>query len=197
MMKKWIIIAIAFFVVVGAGVLYGVLTHKEPGLMKVCWQNGQAIYNHPDCTSEIKWKKPQLPLKYHIDFDKDHKVYTDSVVKGAELWNSEISVKLFERVDDASEAVVHVSWGSVNGNEAGHTSHQGGEDGPTSAKLVLVEATDIHAVYRFAAHEFGHVLGLDHDDHAVMQPTAPGMTSELKFILPSDHDKKLLQGFYR
>ena len=203
-MKRWVWFVIGGLVLALAagGVLYGVLTHKEPGLMEVCWQGGQAVYNNPDCTHEMKWKKDKLPIPYHINFDKDHKDYVDSVVKGADLWNKEIG-PVFKRVDKEDDALVKVTWGAIEVGKhcsAGSTSHTGSaEEGATGAKLVLRNPSDIHAVYRFAAHEFGHILGLDHDEakRSIMYPLQPDVTEEMTFVLPSDHDKKLLRDLYR
>lgn len=199
-MKTWVwyLIGAIVFVLAGGGVLYGVLTHKEPGLMKVCWTGGQAVYAGADCTTELKWTKQRLPLKYAINFDAAHKDYVNSVKAGADLWNKEIGTPLFVFTDKVAEAKIIVEWGSVSGNAGGYTSHKG-TTGPESATITLTEATDIHAVYRYAAHEFGHVLGLAHDDFesSIMFPTQPGMTGDMKLVLPSDADKKLLQGLYR
>lgn len=199
-MKRWVwyVLAGVVFAIAGGGVLYGVLTHKEPGLMLVCWKGGVANYNM-NC-EELKWKKAQMPLTYHIDFGKDHKVYIDSVVKGAELWNNEIG-NVFKRVDKPEDAIVKVSWGSLSYGKdcsAGHTAHKG-YGKPESVLVVLKEPSDIHAVYRFAAHEFGHVLGLAHDEapRSIMYPVQPGVTKEMTFVLPSDFDKKLLRKLYR
>lgn len=198
-MKRWVwyLIGAIVLALAGGGVLYGVITHKEAGLMKVCWTGGVAHYDG-DCT-ELKWEKKQMPLTYHIAFGEDHKDYIDSVVKGAAMWNNEIGA-VFKRVDKEEDAVVKVVWGSVpkDGHSGGHTSHTG-QTGPTGAKVVLTEPSDVHAVYRYAAHEFGHVLGLDHDDapRSIMYPVQPGMTEEMTFVLPSDFDKKLLRGLYR
>lgn len=198
-MKRWVwyVIAAVVFALAGGGVLYGVLTHKEPGLMLVCFKGGVADYA-PNC-EELKWKKEQFPLKYHIDFGPDHKVYVDSVVKGADMWNKEIGTQLFMRTHNKAEAKVQVSWGAYEGGKdcaAGYVKHRG-YGGPTGADLVLRNPSDVHAVFRFAAHEWGHVLGLAHDDHAIMKPKLEDVTDQLKFTLPSDHDKKLLRGLYR
>lgn len=198
-MKRWVwyVIGAIVLALAGGGVLYGVLTHKEPGLMQVCWVNGQAHYTGT-CT-ELKWQKNQLPLTYFITLDKNTETYRNSITKGADLWNSEIG-PMFKLVNKESDAIVKVSWGSVptSGHSGGYTSHAG-TTGPTGATIVLSEPSDLHAVYRYATHEFGHVLGLAHDEapRSIMYPTQPGMTNELTFVLPSDADKKLLRGLYR
>jgi hypothetical protein len=210
MLKKWYF-WVALVVVLGCGgsVLYGVLTHKEPGFMGVCWDaNGSvASYHdplkdpHPECTTELKWKKEQFPLTYYVAFDADHKTYIDSVVKGAEMWNREIGRELFKRSDKEEGAVIQVTWGSVEpgSHSGGHTTHTGGPGGPTGAKLVLSNPSDVHAVYRYAAHEWGHVLGLAHDDFSksIMYSKQPDVTEEMTFVLPSDFDKKILKEAYR
>jgi hypothetical protein len=199
-MKRWVwyIIAAVVFALAGGGVLYGVLTHKESGLMLVCWEGGIANYNK-NC-EELKWKKGQMPLPYYIDFGADHKVYVDSVIEAADMWNKEIA-PVFKRVDKKENAVVVVSWGAYDSNNsndcaAGYVKHRG-YGGPKSAELVLRNPSDVHAVMRYAAHEFGHVLGLAHDEHGIMKPKLEDVTTELKFTLPTDHDKKLLRGLYR
>lgn len=197
-MKRWVwyVIAALVFALAGGGVLYGVLTHKEPGLMLVCWEGGIANYSK-NC-EELKWDKEQMPLTYHIAFGDDHKDYIESVIKAADMWNKEIG-PVFKRVDKETEAAVRVTWGSYEGGNdcaAGYVKHRG-YSGPKSADLVLRNPSDVHAVFRFAAHEFGHVLGLAHDEHAIMKPKLEDVTDELKFTLPSDHDKKLLRSLYR
>jgi len=200
-MKRWVwfVIGALVLALAGGGVLYGVLTHSEPGLMKACFKGGIAHYDG-DC-QEVKWRKEQLPLPYYIDFGKNHEVYVDSVVKGAELWNTEIG-PVFKRVNKKEDAKVVVSWGSTDAGTtcvAGTTSHTGNENGPTGATLVLKEPSDIHAVYRFATHEWGHVLGLAHDDapRSIMYHSQPSETKDMTFVLPSDSDKKLLRELYR
>lgn len=209
-MKRWVWIIIGVLVIGGAaaGVLYGVLTHKEPGLMRVCWSGSSVKFYddpikdpHPECTQEVKWDKNQFPLTYYIAFDKDHQTYIDSVVKGAGLWNSEIGRELFKRVDKPENAIIEVTWGSVTPGDhsGGSTTHTGGPQGLTGAKVILSNPSDVHAVYRYAAHEWGHVLGLAHDEapRSIMYPKQPDVTGEMTFVLPSDFDKKLLRDLYQ
>lgn len=198
-MKRWVwyVIAGVVFALAAGGVLYGVLTHKEPGLMNICWKGGRANYTM-QCEA-LTWKKEQMPLTYHIDFGPDHKVYVDSVVAGANMWNKELCM-VFKRVDKAEDAIIHVSWGAYESSptkhdcSAGYTSHKG-YSGPTGADVVLKNPSDVHAVYRYAAHEFGHVLGLAHDEatRSIMYPTQPDVTEDMTFVLPSDYDRKILK----
>lgn len=195
-MKRWMWYAIASFVAIIAScsVFYGVYSHKEPGLMTACWENGKA--NYEGKCEELTWKRNQIPITYYISFDIQHEDYIDSVRAGAHLWNKEVCFLLRE-VDRLEDAMVLVSWGNVDITSAhagGHTSHEG-QTGPEYVHVVLKEPSDTHAVYRYAAHEFGHVLGLAHDTapNSIMYPIQPNMTEKLSFVLPSDHDIKLLQ----
>lgn len=199
-MKRWLWYVIAGLVIVIAScsVFYGVYTHKEPGLMTVCWENGVA--NYEGKCEELLWKKNQIPLPYYINFDVLHEDYIDSIRAGANLWNKEVCF-LFREVNKLEDAVVLVSWGNIDTTSSysgGHTTHEG-KKGPEIVHVVLKEASDIHAVYRYSAHEFGHVLGLAHDTapNSIMYPIQPNITSntaeKMPFVLPSDHDIKLLR----
>jgi hypothetical protein len=197
-MKRWIwyVLAAVACLLAGGGVLYGVLTHKEPGLMLVCWKGGIARYDQ-NC-EELQWKKNQIPLPYYIDFGKDHKVYTEAVVRAAHMWNQEIG-PVFRRVNEKEDAIVIIMWGSYEGGQDcsdGHVKHWG-YTGPKNVEVGLKNPSDMHTVFRMAAHEFGHVLGLAHDKHAIMQQSQEDMPRDLKFTLPSDHDKKLLRELYQ
>jgi len=197
-MKNWIwyVLGGLFFALAGGGVLYGVLTHREAGLLPVCWVDGNAQYTE-GCKS-LRWEKAQLPLTYYIDFGPDHEAYVKSVVAAADMWNHEIG-PVFKRVNNALGSRIRVSWGAYSGGHdcvAGYVQHKG-HNSPEGADLVLKSPSDTHAVFRYAAHEFGHVLGLAHDAHGLMIPSLEAATTELKFTLPSDHDKKLLRGLYR
>lgn len=194
-MKRWIwyVVGGVFLLALG-GVFYGVLAHREQGLMKVCWSAGLARYDG-EC-EELKWYKDQMPLGYYIDFGPEHVKYIDSVIAAADLWNREIC-RVFDRVDIVEDAAVIVDWGPTAPGEdhsGGYTKHTGNEQ-VEGARVTLTNPTDMHTVFRYAAHELGHVLGLAHDDspRSVMHPRAPDTTDKLTQILPSDHDRKLLK----
>lgn len=203
-MKKWVwyVIGAVVFIGAGIGVFYGVLTHKEPGFMQVCWAGGQANYA-ADCQpkTELKWKKNDIPLTLALDLDKHAEAnYRESIIGAVKMWNQEIG-EVFKLETDRTKAKVVVTWGGIEpGSHAGgHTSHKGGSDGPTSALVEISEPSDVHAVMRYAAHELGHVLGLAHDDFtkSIMYPVQPGQTEEMTFVLPSDFDKKVLKEAYK
>jgi hypothetical protein len=211
MFKKWYFwVGVLVFLAAGGGVLYGVLTHTEPGFMGVCWNSSGGVEKYhdpvkspnPECETELKWKKAQFPLTYFIAFSKDHKDYIDSVTKGAAMWNREVGREVLKRVEQEGSARIQVTWGGIEPDKAhpgGSTTHTGGPDGPTGAKVVLSNPSDVHAVYRYAAHEWGHVLGLAHDEapRSIMYPVQPDVTDKIDFVLPSDFDKKILREAYR
>ena len=209
-MQRWmyyIIVGMAILIL-GGLVIYGVISHKEPGLLSACFQNNLVIaYHDPiksphlECTTEVKWKREQLPLTYFISFGEDHKEYISSITTAADLWNREIGNTVFKQVDNVDDSLIEVSWGSVSKEDhvGGYTVHTGDDKGLTGAKVILSNPSDLHAVHRYVVHEFGHVLGLAHDDFAksIMFPSAPDTTGGMGYTLPSDSDKKLLRNLYK
>jgi hypothetical protein len=181
------------------------------------WRDGQAVYRgyEPgEIMAPLVWPAAALPLPWFCDFDEFHGALIKSVERGADLWNREIGHAMLKRVDDAAQAVVLVTWGGIEIGPEGRldsgiacTSHRG-VDGPASAVVSFIEAADVYTAFIVAAHEFGHVLGLDDDPsrtNSVMYPTIadqsgvddpagqpPGMT----FVCPSDHDRALLRRMY-
>lgn len=196
-MKRWIwyVLAAVMFALAGGGVIYGVLTHKEPGLMTVCWENGVANYSG-DC-KELRWLKKQMPLRVYLDLP-DASVYQASIINAADVWNQHIS-PVFNFVDDPFQSDIIVTWGARESGDSagGFTKHWGGPEYAERAEIQLQEPSDLHTVMRYAAHEFGHVLGLNHDEHGVMKPKLESMTENLKFTQPTDHDRKLLRRLYK
>lgn len=190
----WYILGGIILLIAIATSLYGILSHQEPGYMKVCWKDGRAIYHTSGCPHDLKWQRNQMPLTYYVNLDKDHLPYQSAIDAGFTLWNHQLGCAVFKKVTAPHLARIIVAWGSVNGTAAGSTQHYG-KDGPERADVLLINPSDQHAVYRYAAHEAGHVLGLDHDTarRSIMFPFQPDVTDELQFVLPSDADRALLK----
>jgi len=187
----------SFFIPVAILLLWGVATHKEAGLMPVCWPaegEGYAVYNQA-CEHTIKW--PKIPLLVRIDLADDTLVYTSAIEGAMKLWNSQVG-PLFIKVH-AGAADVIVQWGpTAMDNSAGYTQHIGAKEGVRQAVITFTDPNDLHMMYRFAVHEFGHVLGLAHDDFtsSIMYPVQPAVNDKISFVLPTDADIKLLKKLY-
>ena len=180
------------------------------------WRAGQAYYRGyvpGEIMAPLVWPASALPLTWYCDFDADHHALLASIADGAAVWNREIGPVL-HAVTDPSQAVVLVTWGGIELGPDGRldsglacTSHQGGP-APVSATVSFIEAADVFTAYQIAAHEFGHVLGLDDDPsrtNSIMYPTIlerdltdPDASAALPpFVCPSDHDRALLRSLYR
>jgi len=203
-MPKWVMILLGSLIGAGAlaGLLYGVLTHKEPGLLHVCWVGGQAVYDGPcEPKMALRWAKERMPLRVFLDFPAvSSAAYRDSIVGAVQMWNQQVG-PVFRLLEDREHADVLVSWGAqeTGGHAGGFTRHKGGPDLAESAEVQLLEPSDLHAVMRYGAHELGHVLGLAHDDSAasLMHPTGRAGTIELQPLVPTDADKETLRYLYR
>jgi|MudIll2142460700_1097286.scaffolds.fasta_scaffold00049_24 hypothetical protein len=184
-------------------------------LLTPAWRNGRAVYRGwlpGEIMAPLQWGKTQLPLTYYIDFDREHQKLAPAVVDGAELWNREIGLDLLRQVDGdgGTPSLVTVTWGGFEisdhhvSDDAAHVCHYG-TTGPESALLSFTEAADLFTVFVVAAHEFGHVLGLDDDPtrtNSVMYPTLPDLSAfdelpRMQFVCPSDHDIAVLYNLYK
>lgn len=179
--------------------------------MGICWQLPQddsgilmaKAYDdpiqtkHPECTQKVIWKKDQLPLKYYIDTWGMHPDYIEDIENGAKLWNKTVKVPLLIRTKNVGEATGRIRWGEPT-KYTGQTTHTGNETGLIGFEVIIRNASNRHTVYKTAAHEFGHVLGLAHDEspRTLMYPYIPEIIKEISFVLPSDNDIELLRKTY-
>lgn len=177
---------------------------REGTLQQVCWPSdgsiGYASSYEKHCKTDLKWAPSIVfPLSVKIDASVPD-MYQDSVEAAVRLWNIEIGPVF--RIATASAGIeprVDISWGSARGDLLAYTQHRGSSAGIIAAKVTMIEASDLHTVYRIATHELGHVLGLKHSHSVrdIMYPIQEVETLEsFTYVLPSDADRRLLKRLY-
>lgn len=197
-----IIIVVGAVVLIGAivGVLYGVLHHKENGLMRICWNsNGYAMYNTESSCPEFKWNRNQMPLFVAGNQSKNLSLAISWV-------NDEIGCEVL-KYDGlySSRTDVHVSENVPidpnNSVRGGFTSHRKLFNNKVIVDVSIYSiAQEENVQLRTLVHEFGHVLGLDHDtaENSVMYFNNSSSTDEgyYKLIRFTDYDRELLNNLY-
>lgn len=201
--KFYLIVAGLFLFAVAMLLIYGIATHKEAGFITACWpkKEGYLLYSK-NCVHEVKWEKKQVPLTVRLALENSVIDYKKSIQAAMATWNRELGLVFIEVISGDADVVIR--WGPTqNGASGGYTQHIGininGSRKILRSTVTLTEPSDLHAVYRYAMHELGHVLGLDHDvtTRSIMYPIQPGMTENLVPALPSDSDIRLLKQAYK
>jgi len=177
-----------------AGVIIGVATHTEPGLMRVCWTNlGSAVY---DCDSgeEIVWSRSALPFEVETDG------YVGEVQTSIDLINTQVGCDLLtyreatgsEPADISITSEAAMSRGDGRGGSTWHL-----RDGDRLRARVELYAAGSMA-QRVLVHELGHALGLAHDPFpaSIMYPTQYDNTGRLETVMFTDSDRSLLHRLY-
>jgi hypothetical protein len=209
-----VLVLIVSFAMSGCGCInYLVELNRDPGLLKVCWVGGRAKYSCGD--TKLVWNKSSLPLRYYVT-GSDNKDLLDSIKGAAKLWNDLLGFEAFVVTGDIKAANVLIGQDFDDGltgedDSTAATGHRG--DGVATSsyiKLNRIHGLTVGELYLVVAHEFGHVLGLDHDPYpnSLMSPvlekedvTDPNnpLTRKRgkKWILPMDSDIEILRKLYQ
>lgn len=196
-LKKWQLWLFAGFVVIVGGLItFGVLTHSEAGLTR------------PGTT----WEKAKFPIsvsaKAYAGPDQDAVSSVQSAIKAV---NSRLGFSALALVDGPGTIQVTIGVPQESSNsapiaydtlalkDAGGFFRVNAASGSKHWVNCLIETSNTGSsviLYQVLQHEFGHCLGLAHDDftQSIMYPTQ----AEYEGLPPTftDSDRKLLRKLY-
>ncbi len=184
-------------------VVYAVLTHKEAGLMRVCWDpSGDAVYGACSGSEDLVWLKKQLPIRVLVEpYHADEAARADKAVRSAvALWNQQTGLNLMTVVSRGNADAV-VRWGvpTVVGSsdEGGYVAHHKDVDGYMTAAVVIYYVATDDMSHRVLTHELGHLIGLAHDSFKAspMYPVTEEKAS-MTFERVTDFDRSVLKAAY-
>jgi len=194
---KWTIITVvgvALFMVALALVIYGVVTHKEAGLLEVCWSPvGEAQYTNPQDSDrrvtggscerpeKLVWPAEQIPLTVAATTDYNAVLAVGSAPRRAldeaiRDVNRQVGFFLLRASSDAVSASVLAQLGTAMGPSRGgggetvlgwarHYLDVDGVGAPVRCEMfVLPTAASLRERYLVSHHELLHCVGLAHDD---------------------------------
>ena len=200
-----IVVLVVIFVAAGAGVLVGVLTHEEPGLLTAC-ERADGVFDYGGECKEVTWDREQFPLQVHATSDNpfvpnEPQEATESVI---DLLNSRLGFSAFEWTDEV-DADVMIEIGvaqTVNTNmddSNGDTSHFRRSDGRLACRIRTWNTGSLEMLDKALTHELSHALGLAHDpfaDSAVSEERLRPDGDRLTRLRITDHDRALLRSRY-
>src|SRR5207244_3737774 len=159
------------------------------------------------CRQQVNWlpDPPWSSVPITVRWDGISPAFDGSLRGAIGAWNHAAGCDVLRQAADA-RVVVSTYDGTACGAQATLETYPGATAGtwrcsPDSAEVRFQVMSDIRSVYVIAAHEFGHVLGLDHDRSLIMRPAAPGYdpaSGQNLDVLPwvSDADGAAVGGRY-
>lgn len=197
--KVMIVAVIVVTVLAVAGVVVGIATHedRDAGLLSVCWSGSSAVYDSTDCAEpqDLTWERSRIPLIVGAPED-------GSLDSAIDLVNSQIGCEVLRHdstVGSEADVIVDLDAAILVGRDVagGATTHSRDSEGRMHAMVEILAVGDAHMKMRVLAHEFGHVLGLAHDDFrtSIMYPTQT-YSHDLQFTMFTQGDQSRLRTLY-
>jgi hypothetical protein len=196
-------------------IVYGVLTHREEGLLGVCWtentfEGTTASYvggnevNLGSCRKPegLVWPRKQIPLTVSIADYREEERDIKPIESAIANINSQVGCTLLKKTSDGTYSIRVLVGTSVESGsrELGLSRHFKSRQGLHSEVFVYSNAGSERLVYLVAQHELLHSLGLAHDDFpdsALYPFTADDtMSDTMDTARITDHDVALLRKLY-
>lgn len=164
------------------------------------------LISHAGCGpgQQVNWipgQEPWAKVPVAVDWSGIDSTFDSSVEYAMGGWNHAAGCDVLVRAPALADANVSIASydGTICGGAGGIEDVSGATAGTGRcsvdyAEIRLQVASDIRSVFVIVEHEFGHALGLAHDDSTLMgpspplyDPAQPGGGATL-LVLPSDED---------
>jgi len=207
-------------------IVWGVTHHSEGEMLQVCWtddgrpgyidtsqiEEGEPVNGPCDRPEELVWPQKQIPIAVTATTPDGEALGPDSdeskaLAHAVSDFNSQVGFTLLrmERELGSANAVVRLGGAFQAGGESpppGYVTHRRMPGGQLRANVYIRSdvAADSRLLHVVLLHEFGHLVGLAHDDFtlSIMYPLSREEwgSGEMSTAHVTDRDKANLRHRY-
>lgn len=173
-------------------IVYGVLTHKESGLLQACATLPARVADYTGTCFDVKWHK--LPLSVYGIGDKDQARVLRNEVGAINAQLGFHALKISSSADADVSVLFNQAPAKNLPKEGGTTTHYFAADNfAKKAEIRVYNVVLIELLGPVIQHELGHAIGLAHDDfRSSIMMIGSGTGSRI-----TDYDRALLRKLYK